>query len=211
MVPLIDATGKCTRSTTACAATRRWSRLAKLKPFFDRKYGNVTPGNSSQITDGAAWLLLASEEAVKRHGSEPIGRIVDSAVGRARSGADGPRAGARGDADPAAARPRAERPRRLGDQRGLRRAGARLPAAWEDERYCRESSGSTARLGELDEGAERRRRRHRARPSGGRLGRAHRAASAAAACGAKDARRGIASICIGGGQGGAMLVETALR
>jgi len=32
--------------------------LAKLKPFFDRKYGNVTAGNSSQITDGAAAVLL---------------------------------------------------------------------------------------------------------------------------------------------------------
>src|SRR5262245_28066127 len=39
--------------------------LAKLKPFFDRKYGTVTPGNSSQITDGAAWMILASEEALK--------------------------------------------------------------------------------------------------------------------------------------------------
>src|SRR5688572_11639023 len=52
--------------------------LAKLKPFFDRKYGNVTPGNSSQITDGAAWLILASEEAVKAHGLAPLGRILDS-------------------------------------------------------------------------------------------------------------------------------------
>src|SRR5687768_17340366 len=52
--------------------------LAKLKPFFDRKYGNVTPGNSSQITDGAAWVILASEEAVDRHKLSPIGRILDS-------------------------------------------------------------------------------------------------------------------------------------
>jgi acetyl-CoA C-acetyltransferase len=52
--------------------------LAKLRPFFDRKYGSVTPGNSSQITDGAAWMLLASEEAVRRHDLAPIGRIVDS-------------------------------------------------------------------------------------------------------------------------------------
>ena len=34
--------------------------LAKLRPFFDRKYGNVTAGNSSQVTDGGAWLVLAS-------------------------------------------------------------------------------------------------------------------------------------------------------
>ncbi|NBX88531.1 MAG: acetyl-CoA C-acyltransferase, partial [Betaproteobacteria bacterium] len=52
--------------------------LAKLKPFFDRKYGNVTPGNSSQITDGASWLLLADETAVKRHNLTPIGQIVDT-------------------------------------------------------------------------------------------------------------------------------------
>ena len=52
--------------------------LAKLKPFFDRKYGNVTPGNSSQITDGAAWMILASEQGVRQHNLNPIGRIVDS-------------------------------------------------------------------------------------------------------------------------------------
>src|SRR5689334_10505392 len=52
--------------------------LAKLKPFFDRKFGNVTPGNSSQITDGAAWLVLASEEVVRKNNLQPLGRIVDS-------------------------------------------------------------------------------------------------------------------------------------
>jgi acetyl-CoA C-acetyltransferase len=52
--------------------------LAKLKPFFDRKYGNVTAGNSSQITDGAAWLVLASEEAVAKHKLPVLGTIVDS-------------------------------------------------------------------------------------------------------------------------------------
>ena len=52
--------------------------LARLKPFFDKKYGKVTPGNSSQITDGAAWLVLASEAAVEAHGLEPLGCIVDS-------------------------------------------------------------------------------------------------------------------------------------
>src|SRR5260370_25569831 len=52
--------------------------LKKLRPFFDRKYGNVTAGNSSQITDGAAWLVLASEDALKKYHLEPIGRIVDS-------------------------------------------------------------------------------------------------------------------------------------
>ena len=68
-----------TSSTTACGATPRSQNLAKLKPFFDRKYGNVTPGNSSQITDGAAWLILASEDAGdEATTSTPLGRIVDS-------------------------------------------------------------------------------------------------------------------------------------
>ncbi|MFT6703775.1 MAG: acetyl-CoA C-acetyltransferase, partial [Gammaproteobacteria bacterium] len=39
-------------------------RLAKLRSIFDRPYGKVTAGNSSQVTDGSAWCLLASEEAV---------------------------------------------------------------------------------------------------------------------------------------------------
>jgi acetyl-CoA C-acetyltransferase len=38
----------------------------------------VTPGNSSQITDGAAWLLLASAAAVEKWHLQPLGRITDS-------------------------------------------------------------------------------------------------------------------------------------
>jgi acetyl-CoA acetyltransferase family protein len=54
-------------------------KLARLKPLFDRHHGTVTAGNSSQITDGAVALLVASEEAVKRHGWQPLGRLVDYA------------------------------------------------------------------------------------------------------------------------------------
>jgi len=43
-------------------------KLAQLKPAFERPWGKVTPGNSSQITDGASWVIVASEEAVKKHG-----------------------------------------------------------------------------------------------------------------------------------------------
>ena len=39
--------------------------LQKLKPYFDRVNGTVTVGNSSQITDGAAALILMSEEEAK--------------------------------------------------------------------------------------------------------------------------------------------------
>jgi acetyl-CoA C-acetyltransferase len=119
--------------------------LAKLKPFFDRKYGSVTPGNSSQITDGAAWLVLASEEIVRKNDLTPLGRILDS-------------------------EPRPERPRLLGDQRGLRRAGARLPRRLEGREVLqgRTGPGETARRIESGE-AKRGRRGDRPRPPGRRF------------------------------------------
>src|SRR6201995_5990144 len=52
--------------------------LAKLKPVFERPWGQVTAGNSSQITDGASWVILASEEAVTKHDLKPKAVIVDS-------------------------------------------------------------------------------------------------------------------------------------
>ena len=53
--------------------------LAKLKPVF-KKNGTVTAGNSSGINDGAAAILIASEEGLKLHGLKPMARIVESAV-----------------------------------------------------------------------------------------------------------------------------------
>ncbi|MEO6323654.1 MAG: thiolase family protein [Thermoanaerobaculia bacterium] len=50
--------------------------LGKLKPYFDRKFGTVTAGNSSQITDGGAAVVVASEEYVKAHNLSPLGRIA---------------------------------------------------------------------------------------------------------------------------------------
>ncbi|MEZ4424385.1 MAG: acetyl-CoA C-acyltransferase FadI [Gemmatimonadota bacterium] len=49
--------------------------LAKLKPVFDRKFGSVTAGNASPLTDGASAVLLMSEEAVKAHGVTPLGWV----------------------------------------------------------------------------------------------------------------------------------------
>ena len=49
--------------------------LAALKPVFDRKYGTVTAGNASPLTDGAAALLLMSEEKARVLGFEPLGYL----------------------------------------------------------------------------------------------------------------------------------------
>ena len=103
VVPLYDAKGKLYAQDDGVREDSTVENLAKLKPFFDRKYGNVTAGNSSQITDGAAWLVLASERAVDAAQADAAGTHRRLGVGGARSGADGTGARARGDADPARA------------------------------------------------------------------------------------------------------------
>jgi acetyl-CoA acyltransferase len=55
-------------------------KLAKLRPAFDRKFGTITAGNSSYLTDGAAAVLLASEEAAGRLGLEPVAVLKGSAI-----------------------------------------------------------------------------------------------------------------------------------
>jgi acetyl-CoA acyltransferase len=54
--------------------------LAKLRPVFDRKYGTVTAGNSSPLTDGAAAVLLMSEEKAAALGYEPLAYLRSYAV-----------------------------------------------------------------------------------------------------------------------------------
>jgi len=54
--------------------------LAKLRPAFKKEGGSVTAGNSSGLNDGAAALLVVSEEYVKKNNLKPLTRIVSSAV-----------------------------------------------------------------------------------------------------------------------------------
>jgi len=181
--------------------------LAKLKPFFDRKYGNVTPGNSSQITDGAAWLILASEDSLKKSDLKPVGRILDSEW----AGLDPAQMG-------------------LGPVHAatpiLRRHGLKLDgvdyweineafaaqvlgclAAWKDEKYCKEQLGLDGAMGAMDE--------EKLNVDGGAVALGHPVGASGARIvlhlirqlKRKNAKRGMASICIGGGLGGAMLVE----
>jgi acetyl-CoA C-acetyltransferase len=183
------------------------ANLARLKPFFDRKYGNVTPGNSSQITDGAAWLVLASEDALQEHALEPIGRIVDSEW----AGLDPAHMG-------------------LGPVHAatpiLKRHGLALDdvdyweineafaaqvlgclAAWKDEKYCREELGLDRAMGELNQ--------EKLNVDGGAIALGHPVGASGArivlhllkVLKRNNAKRGMACICIGGGLGGAMLVE----
>ena len=209
IVPLYDAKGTLHAVDDGVREDSTPENLAKLRPFFDRKYGHVTAGNSSQVSDGAAWLVLASERAVAQHGLTPRGRIVDSqwaALDPAQMG--------------------------LGPVYAfaplLQRHGLALSDidAWEineafaaqvlaceravaSDEFCRAELGLPGALGVLDEA--------RLNVDGGAVSLGH----PVGASGARivlhvlnvlertGGRRGIAAICIGGGQGGAMLVERA--
>jgi acetyl-CoA C-acetyltransferase len=207
VVPLYDPKGNVYDVDDGVREDSTPENLARLKPFFDRKYGNVTAGNSSQITDGAAWLVLASEAAVTRFGLTPRGVIVDSEW----AGLDPAQMGL---GPVQAATPMLVR-RGLGmadvDAWEINEAfAAQVLAclhAWASDEYCRAELGLPAAFGVLDQ--------ERLNVDGGAVALGH----PVGASGARivlhllrvlertGGRRGVASICIGGGQGGAMLVE----
>mgnify|MGYP001186241214 FL=1 len=212
IVPVYDDKGTLNKDDDGVRRDSTAENLAKLKPFFDRKYGNVTAGNSSQITDGAAWLVLATEDAVKRHGLKPVGRIVDSQW----AGLDPAQMGL---GPVHAATPILKRHGlKLGDVDAweINEAFAAQVlgclAAWKEDRYCREELGLDAALGDID--------MDKLNPDGGAIALGHPVGASGARIvlhllhtlkrkGADSRpRRGIASICIGGGLGGAMLVES---
>jgi acetyl-CoA acyltransferase len=55
-------------------------QMAKLRPVFDRRYGSVTAGNSSPLTDGASAVLLMAEEVARALGYEPLAFVRSYAV-----------------------------------------------------------------------------------------------------------------------------------
>ena len=101
--------------------------LAKLKPFV-RNPGTVTAGNASGVNDGAAAMIIASEAAAKRHGLTPRARIARHGVGRRAAARHGHRPGAVDAEADGAARAQDRRFRRDRAERGVRLAGAGLPA-----------------------------------------------------------------------------------
>ena len=182
--------------------------LAKLKPFFDRKYGKITPGNSSQITDGAAWLLLASAEAVEKFKLQPIGKITDTQW----AGLDPAQMGL----GPVHSSTPILQRHGLGlndlDAWEINEAFAAQVQgclrAWNDDAYCREELGLEAALGALDTS--------KLNVDGGAIALGHPVGASGArivlhllhVLRRNRGKRGIATICIGGGQGGSVLVET---
>jgi acetyl-CoA C-acetyltransferase len=207
VVPLIDDKGNVHPHDDGVRDDANLAGMAKPKPFFDKKYGNVTAANSSQITDGAAWLILASEEAVQKWNLQPLGRIVDSQW----SGLDPAQMGL---GPVHAATPILQR-HGLGlndlDAWEINEAfAAQVLAcveAWKSESYCKEELGLPGALGALED--------DRLNVDGGAVSIGHPVGASGArivlhllhVLRQKNAKRGMASICIGGGLGGAMLVE----
>jgi acetyl-CoA C-acetyltransferase len=207
IAPLFDHDGNLYDKDDGVREDSTVENLAKLKPFFDRKYGNVTAGNSSQITDGAAWLVLASETAVARHQLQVMGTIVDSEW----AGLDPAQMGL---GPVHAATPLL---RRQGLQLGdidaweINEAfAAQVIAclrAWADETYCRSELGLERALGKLDQ--------TKLNVDGGAIALGHPVGASGArivlhvlnVLKRSGGKRGLAAICIGGGLGGAMLVE----
>ena len=183
-------------------------KLAELKPAFERPYGKVTPGNSSQITDGASWVILASEAAVKEHGLKPRAVIVDSQWSALEPSIMG-----LGPVLCATAILR-RHGLALGDI-GLWELNEAFAAqvlaclaAWRDDTFCRK----VLRL----DGAAGRIERDKLNVDGGAIGLGHPVGASGNrivlhlvnAMRRLGVKQGIATECIGGGQGGAMLIET---
>lgn len=72
--PLIFDTDEFIKASTTTET------LSKLRPAFRKENGSVTAGNASGLNDGAAALLIASEDAVKANNLKPLARIVSAAV-----------------------------------------------------------------------------------------------------------------------------------
>jgi acetyl-CoA C-acetyltransferase len=205
IVPLVGNEGAVYAEDDGVRSDSTPEKLGTLRPVFDKPYGNITAGNSSQVTDGASLLVLASEDAVARWQLEPFGRLIDTQW----AGLDPAEMGL---GPVHAATPILVR-HRLGlndlDAWEINEAFAAQVlgclAAWKDADYCRDRLGLSAPLGTLDD--------DKLNADGGAIAIGHPVGASGARIvlhllhRLKAGQKGIATICIGGGLGGAMLVE----
>jgi len=170
------------RADTSLAA------LGKLKPAFDRRYGTVTPGNSSQITDGAVALLVMTEEKAAELGfTQPLGKLAEYAY----TGCDPARMG-------------------LGPVSAIRKAGR--PVADADlieinEAFAAQVLAVLKVMGDVP--------REKLNVNGGSIALGHPVGATGARLvltalkelQRRQGHRALVSACVGGGQGGALWLE----
>ncbi len=181
--------------------------LAKLPPVFDRKFGSVTAGNSSQITDGAAAMLLMPEEKARELGISPLGRVKAFAF----AGVDPAFMGIAPTYAIARVLQKAGLKSRDIDLWEINEAFASVVIANErlfaDRHFVERTFGDPDLLAPLD--------REKVNVNGGAIALGHPVGSSAARLvitllkemQRRDVQWGIAAMCIGGGQGGAVLLE----
>ncbi len=183
------------------------AKLGKMKPYFKRRIGTVTIGNACGVTDGAATALLMKESVAKSLGMTPMGYLVDYAY----SGLQ---------------------PHRMGlgpvfsTAKLLRQTGLRLKdidliemneafsaqilanlEAFSSKTFAENELGQSAAVGEIDPDC--------LNVNGGAIALGHPVGTSGSRIiitllnelRRQKKRRGIATLCVGGGQGGACLLE----
>lgn len=181
-------------------------QLAKLKPVFD-KFGNITAGNSSQVSDGAAFVILASEKAIKQYQLPVLAKIVDiqwAALDPTVMGL-GP---------VYAMTPILQRQKlaledisHIEINEAFAAQVLACQAAWNDLNFCQKYLGLDKIIGNIDMA--------RLNPQGGAIAIGHPVGVSGTRLVLHCAnmikkyqhRYSLASLCIGGGQGGAILLE----
>jgi acetyl-CoA C-acetyltransferase len=207
VVPMFDSRGKIYALDDGVRPDSTLEKLARLRPAFDKPYGLVTPGNSAQITDGAAALVMASEAAVKKYDLPILARLVSTewaALSPAEMGL--------GPAHAIAPLLKSQR-LKVGDidyweiNEAFAAQVLAVVAALNDKDYCKQQLGLRSAVGEIPP--------ERLNIHGGGVSLGHPVGASGArivlhlakVLEQKNASTGVASLCIGGGQGGAMLIE----
>ena len=205
--PLYDSDGQVYEQDDGLRPDSSLEALAKLRPVFDRPVGRVTAGNSAQVTDGAAMLLLASEEAVERHDLPVLGRIVDGEW----AGLDPAQMGL---GPVHAMAPLMQRHALDSGDIGVWEINEAFAAqvmacvrAWQSDDYCRTELGLQTAFAPIDD--------RRLNIDGGGISIGHPVGASGAritlhalkVMQRERCQTGMASLCIGGGQGGALLLE----
>ncbi|MAZ38649.1 MAG: acetyl-CoA C-acyltransferase [Legionellales bacterium] len=205
--PIFDRKGNAYLHDDGIRADSSIEKLAKLKPFFDKKYGAVTAGNSSQITDGACFMLLASEQAVEKYQLPVIAKLVDCQWAALDPSVMG--------LGPIHAATPLLKQQHLSlkdiDFWEINEAFAAqvigCVKAWNNADYCKQFLGLDSAFGEIP--------KEKLNVDGGAIALGHPVGASGAriilhlihVLQRNNAKRGLASICIGGGQGGAVLIE----
>lgn len=181
--------------------------LSRLRPIFARKRGTVTAGNSSQVTDGAVALLVASEDACKARELEPLGRLVCHAY----SGCEPRRMGLGPVYAMAKARkmggPLPEEAEVVELNEAFAAQALAVMDACSDKSFCKDECGLEEELGEIPE--------ENLNANGGAIALGHPVGATGARLvltsllelKRRKAKKALATLCVGGGQGGALWLE----